>query len=108
MAFDGITVSAIKAEIEDKILGGRIDKVYQPEKDEIILGIRSMGQAYKLLLTSNASNPKFHFTQKNVHPPYLSAIAQAVSGETAKNIIDKHVILEIKVLLESTDLTYRK
>ena len=39
MAFDGITVSAIKAEIEDKILGGRIDKVYQPEKDEIILGI---------------------------------------------------------------------
>ena len=42
MAFDGITVSAIKAEIEDKILGGRIDKVYQPEKDEIILGIRSI------------------------------------------------------------------
>jgi len=53
---------------------------------------------------------KIHFTQKNVHHPprYLSAIAQAVSGETAKNIIDKHVILEIKVLLESTDLTYRK
>ena len=73
MAFDGITVSAIKAEIEDKILGGRIDKVYQPEKDEIILGIRSMGQAYKLLLTSNASNPKFHFTQKKCSsPPPLS------------------------------------
>ena len=69
MAFDGITVSAIKAEIEDKILGGRIDKVYQPEKDEIILGIRSMGQAYKLLLTSNASNPKFHFTQSNPSNP---------------------------------------
>ena len=69
MAFDGITVSAIKAEIEDKILGGRIDKGYQPEKDEIILGIRSMGQAYKLLLTSNASNPKFHFTQTNPSNP---------------------------------------
>ena len=69
MAFDGITVSAIKDEIEDKILGGRIDKVYQPEKDEIILGIRSMGQAYKLLLTSNASNPKFHFTQTNPSNP---------------------------------------
>ena len=48
---------------------GRIDKVYQPEKDEIILGIRSMGQAYKLLLTSNASNPKFHFTQTNPSNP---------------------------------------
>ena len=39
------------------------------EKDEIILGIRSMGQAYKLLLTSNASNPKFHFTQTNPSNP---------------------------------------
>lgn len=37
MAFDGITVSAIKAEIEDKILGEELIKVYQPEKDEIIL-----------------------------------------------------------------------
>ena len=69
MAFDGITVSALKSEIENKILGGRIDKIYQPEKDEIILGIRSMGQAYKLLLTSNASNPKFHFTQTNPTNP---------------------------------------
>ena len=41
-------------------------------------------------------------------PRYLSAIAQAVSGETAKNIIDKHVILEIKVLLESTDLSIQE
>lgn len=49
------------------------------------------------------------YAKKCSSPPrYLSAIAQAVSGETAKNIIDKHVILEIKVLLESTDLTYRK
>lgn len=69
MAFDGITVSAVKSEIEDKILGGRIDKVYQPERDEIILGIRSMGQAYKLLLTSNASNPKFHLTQTTPNNP---------------------------------------
>ena len=52
----------------------------------------------------------FILRKEHGHPPprYLSAIAQAVSGETAKNIIDKHVILEIKVLLESTDLTYRK
>ena len=59
---------------------------------------------------TTSASAKYHFTQKNVHHPprYLSAIAQTVSGETAKNIIDKHVILEIKVLLESTDLTYRK
>ena len=49
------------------------------------------------------------YTQKMfITPRYLSAITQAVAGETAKNIIDKHVILEIKVLLESTDLSIQE
>ena len=69
MAFDGITISALVSEIKDKILGGRIDKIYQPESDEIILGIRSFGNAYKLLLTANPSNPKFHFTKENRNNP---------------------------------------
>ncbi len=62
MAFDGVTVSALVSEIKNKVIGGRIDKIYQPEGDEIILSIRSFGKAYKLLLTANPSNPKFHFT----------------------------------------------
>lgn len=69
MAFDGITVSALISEIKDKITGGRIDKIYQPENDEIILSIRSFGKAYKLLLTANPSNPKFHFTSENKENP---------------------------------------
>lgn len=39
---------------------------------------------------------------------YLSTIVQEVSGETAKSIIDKHVILEIKALLQSTDLSVQE
>ena len=50
----------------------------------------------------------FYAKKMFITPRYLSAIAQAVSGETAKNIIDKHVILEIKVLLESTDLSIQE
>lgn len=69
MAFDGITVSALITEIKDKIIGGRIDKVYQPEGDEIIISIRSFGKAYKLLLTANPSNPKFHFTTESKSNP---------------------------------------
>ncbi len=69
MAFDGITISALISEIKDKIQGGRIDKIYQPENDEIILSIRSLGKAYKLLLTANPSNPKFHFTSENRNNP---------------------------------------
>ena len=50
----------------------------------------------------------FYAQKMFITPRYLSAIVQAVSGETAKNIIDKHVILEIKVLLESTDLSIQE
>ncbi len=69
MAFDGVTISALISEIKNKVLGGRIDKIYQPESDEIILGIRSFGESYKLLVTANPSNPKFHFTNINKDNP---------------------------------------
>ncbi len=69
MAFDGVTISALISEVKDKVVGGRIDKIYQPESDEIILSIRSFGAGYKLLLTANPSNPKFHFTQINKDNP---------------------------------------
>ena len=50
----------------------------------------------------NQREVSFYAQKMFITPRYLSAITQAVAGETAKNIIDKHVILEIKVLLEST------
>lgn len=69
MAFDGITISALKNELENNIIGGRIDKIYQPESDEIILNIRCFGKGYKLLLTANPSNPKFHLCNSNKSNP---------------------------------------
>lgn len=69
MAFDGITISAINSELKKALLGGRIDKVYQPEKDEIIISIRSLGKAYKLLLTANASHPRLHLTKTQKDNP---------------------------------------
>lgn len=37
MAFDGITVSALVAEIDDNLKGGRINKIAQPENDELLI-----------------------------------------------------------------------
>lgn len=56
----------------------------------------------------NQREVSFYAQKMFITPRYLSAIAQTVAGETAKNIIDKHVILEIKVLLESTDLSIQE
>lgn len=64
MAFDGITIAGMVSEIKKKALGGRIDKVYQPESDEIILNIRSLGNVCKLMLSANPSHPRLFFTDK--------------------------------------------
>ena len=42
MAFDGITISNIVQELRDNLLDGRINKIAQPEADELLLTIKSM------------------------------------------------------------------
>ena len=37
MALDGIFLSLVKSEIEEKLLGSRVDKIHQPSKEEIII-----------------------------------------------------------------------
>jgi len=50
----------------------------------------------------------FYAAELFITPRYLSTVVQHVSGNTAKSIIDKHVILEIKVMLKSTGLSIQE
>ena len=56
MAFDGITLSCLVSEWKDRLTGGRITKISQPEPDELILTVKS-DETYILQLSSNASLP---------------------------------------------------
>ena len=69
MAMDGITIACIIDELKEKLLGGRIDKIYQPERDEVILSIRSLGANYKLLLTASAASPRLCLTSESRDNP---------------------------------------
>ncbi len=62
MPFDGVAMRATAAEIADKILGGRVEKVLQPERDELHLVIRNQYQNYRLLLSASANNARVHLT----------------------------------------------
>ena len=59
MAFDGILMHHLCAELRPFILGGRIDKIHQPEKDELTIGIRGFQQNYTLFISIDASMPYF-------------------------------------------------
>ena len=56
MALDGIVISNIVYEIKKLMLDGRIDKIYQPESDEIIIQIRVSKTNYRLLVSSNSNH----------------------------------------------------
>ena len=68
MAFDGITIANLAKELNDLLAGGRIQKVAQPEKDELILTIKQY-DTYKLFLSADASLPLVYITENNKPNP---------------------------------------
>lgn len=66
MALDGAMLRHIKKELEDSLLNSKVDKIYQPSKDELVLTMRSMEGSRKLLISARANSPRIHIT--NVTP----------------------------------------
>ena len=72
MALDGLVISHIVNELNNNIIDGRINKINQPEKDELILTIKSNRQQYKLLLSANPSLPLVYFTNDSFTNPMVA------------------------------------
>ena len=70
MAFDGVVIANVIEELRKTLLGGRINKIAQPEKDELILTIKGpeRGQ-YRLLLSAGAGLPLIYLTDTNKPSP---------------------------------------
>jgi len=62
MPLDGITLASVVHELSAAIKGGRIDKITQPEPDEVIINIRAGGANHKLLITANSGAPRLGLT----------------------------------------------
>lgn len=60
MALDGLVIHSLVDELSTKLVGGKVDKVHQPEDDEIVLYIRNNKENYKLVLSCSSSNPRVY------------------------------------------------
>lgn len=69
MAFDGITVSALVAELNEKLQNGRLYKIAQTESDELMLTIKVGKNQYRMLMSANASLPLVYLTSTNKAAP---------------------------------------
>ena len=62
MAYDALTLSILRDEFANTLVGGKITKIYQPERDEIVLFVFNK-QTYKLLISANANVNRIHLTE---------------------------------------------
>ena len=69
MAFDGITVAAVADELKEKLLNTRINKISQPENDELLFTIKGNSTQYRLLMSADASLPLIYLTEDNKTSP---------------------------------------
>lgn len=113
MALDGIYLSALKTEIEQRVLNARVDKIYQPSKEEIIIALRFRGGSAKLLISASAGSPRVHFTTvalENPKSPPMFCMLLRKHLSTAKLVavrqlgMDRVLFLDFETVNELGDL----
>ena len=108
MALDGITLNALTNELSQCLVGARIDKIHQPERDEIIIGLRAYRESYKLLLCANPSFPRVHLTELSKDNPqtpplFCMLLRKHISGGKITAVYQKQMERIICFDIESYD-----
>lgn len=116
MALDGITTAAIAAELKEKLVGGRIDKIHQPLADEIRFSVRGTGANYKVLASANSGHPRIHITEQTRENPmtaplFCMVLRKHIAGGRILDVcqpnFERILILKIESANEMGDLTVK-
>jgi len=101
MPLDAIAVTCLKDEFNRTLSGGRVEKIYQPERDEIAVIIKTRADRFRLVISADSSNPCTYISDASKQNP-LSAplfcmllrkhlgggVLESVSGTPYERIVD--------------------
>ncbi len=113
MAFDGITIACMAHELQEKLTGGRISKIAQPEADELLLTVKSREGNFRLLLSASAGLPLVYLTGANkpgpmTAPNFCMLLRKHISGGRILSVtqpsLERILRFEIEHLDELGDL----
>lgn len=94
MNIEGLSLSALLFELNTKILGGRIEKLFQPDKHTLVLWIRQPGETFRLLICSNPEQPRVHITEdvleNPITPPAFCMLLRKHLEDTRISAIEQH------------------
>jgi len=105
MALDGIYLHSLVSNLQESIVNSKIDKINQPEKDEIILTLRKERKNIKLLISASPRFARIHLTNSVKENPikapmYLMVLRKYILGGRITNLIqkdnDRILVIEIE------------
>lgn len=112
MAFDGIVTKAIVTELQE-LVGSKIDKVHEPDKNTIVLGLYSQGKNYALNICIDAHNCRLNLTTHTkpnplVAPNFCMLLRKYLIGGKISNIsmqgLERIVNIEIETINEFNEI----
>ena len=116
MAFDGIVTKAICSELSN-LNGARIDKIFQPNKNNVIIGMYNQGKNYALNICTESGNCRLHLTthpnpNPQTAPNFCMVLRKNLLGLHLKNIftldLERLVIIEFEGFDEVDDILNKK
>lgn len=117
MAFDGIVLKSIITELNTTLKGGKINKVFEPNKNEIVLGIYAQGKNYALNICIDSANYRIHLTTTQKPNPLNAAnfcmlLRKYLIGMRIKEIhscdLERIVKIDLEGYNELNDFVTRK
>ncbi|WHZ04788.1 NFACT RNA binding domain-containing protein [Neobacillus sp. YX16] len=117
MSFDGLFTKAMVDELTRTLKGGRINKVHQPYKNEVILTIRANGVNQKLLFSAHPSYARVQLTNEAYENPseppmFCMLLRKHIEGYILEDVYqvenDRMIIFEIKGRNEIGDVSYKQ
>ncbi len=108
MAVDGVFVRFLANELRDALSGARVSQIHQPNKDELVLNLRTLEGTRKLLISSRANSPRVSFTrsapENPATPPMLCMLLRKkLSGAKIRGVRQPGLERIVMIDFDATD-----
>ena len=108
MPLDALCLSGVVHELQNALSGAKIDKIYQPGRDEVVLALRAPAGNVKLLLSANPSPPRAHLTQisrenPDKPPMFCMLLRKHLSGARLLELVQPPMERVVDLRLEALD-----
>ena len=117
MPLDAVVIHAIREELQNELIGARIDKVQMPERDVLLLSVRGNAGNRKLLLSANTGSARVQFTENSYENPteppmFCMLMRKHLVGARIQSIsqpdFDRLLIMDLSVRDEMGVLSEKK